>query len=137
MYSHRYNFDNLVYYFVLENAFSLLFHFINNIVRYMYTTRIYRKYDIYSPTAFSYLSVRRYGIKLHASYTVKAEKQNRKARLLKISWYITSGRLVTTLLIESPTIYKRMLLLAEISSIWNRANHFYCHETFYLTFFSK
>lgn len=51
--------------------------------------------------------------------------------------YITSGRLVTTLLIESPTIYKRMLPLAEISSIWNRANHFYRHEPFHPTFFSK
>lgn len=27
-----------------------------------------------------------------------------------------------------------MLLLAEIPSIWNRANHFYCHDAFHLTF---
>jgi hypothetical protein len=34
-------------------------------------------------------------------------------------------------------ISRNAALLAEISSIWNRANDFYCHESFHSTFLSK
>lgn len=98
----------------------------------MYTTRIYWKY---SPTAFSYFSVCRYGIKLHASHGGR-ERRKRESSIIKniVVYYEWTSRDNVTCRIWR---YMREYCSVEISNTWNRANHFYCRELFHLTFFSK